>query len=551
GQMYDFPDGVDGSGHTLAIIELGGGFFSDRLDSYFSSLGMPTPLITVIEVDGRIDPGVDPLGADDQVHLDIEVTGALAPGANQSVYFAPNTAKGFIDAVSTAIHDTPTPTVLSIGWGNAEELWTVQAKRALHEAFADAAALGVTVCVAAGSSGSSDGVDDGFAHVDFPASSPRVMACGGTRLDVDATNGTVLSETVWNDGDDAATGGGFSVDFDLPSWQADAGVHNGFHSVGFNGRGVPDVAANASPASGYMICVDGQEKVLGGTSAATVLWAALVCRIAETLGRPLGPLQPALYSGAAPGRTAAGLRDITSGNNGEYSARPGWDPCTGLGTPKGTALTSRVRDDAFGPPDGFGGPPEFGEVSGIRLTVPHKPRDLQDLTHFFMLLDSIYEDCVKLTVLEQVPAELDTDHQQKLLGSLDDLSGAPRPRVKRIETGTMLLELLRDPSLPQTGAALAVLAAVLKGVEKVSTTPFKIRRRVAEENKKRAQAEADRAEAEVRAATARQHLGEVAARASEDTLTALTLAVARLYEITGGEPEVEELPDDELPEDNE
>ncbi|MGV4989033.1 hypothetical protein ACVB8X_42060 [Streptomyces sp. NRAIS4] len=211
---------------------------------------------------------------------------------------------------------------------------------------------------------------------------------------------------------------------------------------------------------------------------------------------------------------------------------------------------------------------DFGEVSGIRLTVPHVPCDLQDLTRFFVLLDGIYEDCVKLTILDRVPTEVDSDHQQKLLGSLDDLSGAPRPRVRRIEGGSMILELLRDSSFAQAGAALAALAAALKGVEKVSTTPARIRRRTAEENRKRAEENAKAAEAETRQAEAEaktakaraesaearareaathRNFGEVAARASEDTLTALTVSVARLHELTGGESQVEELPEDDKP----
>lgn len=345
GKIYRFPPGTDGADQTLAIIELGGGFTDSDLDPYFSSLGLATPSVTAVSVDaGSNVAGRDPQGADGEVLLDIEVAGALAPGARQLVYFAPNTDQGFVDAVSTAVHATPTPTALSISWGGPEENWTGQARTVLDQALADAAALGVTVCVAAGDNGSGDGISDGHPHTDFPASSPYALACGGTRLDADPAQGVISAERVWNDGSGGgATGGGISAAFPLPAWQASVGVpHNGAR----RGRGVPDVAADADPATGYEVMVDGQRMVIGGTSAVAPLWAALTCRLSQALGRPLGMLQPALYSGAATGRTAPGFRDITDGNNGHYTAASGWDACTGLGTPDGTALLATLTAPA-------------------------------------------------------------------------------------------------------------------------------------------------------------------------------------------------------------
>jgi kumamolisin len=331
GRIYDAPANTDGSGQTLAIVELGGGFGQDDLDTYFSGLGITAPKVTAVGVDGAAnEPGQDPNGPDGEVLLDIEVAGALAPGADIVVYFAPNTDRGFLDAVSTAVHASPTPTAVSISWGQSEDAWTGQARTALDQAFADGAALGVTVCVASGDGGSTDGQSDGRPHVDFPASSPNALACGGTTLDADASSGAVTSETVWPDG-----GGGVSDVFDRPSWQVEAGVPGG-------GRGVPDVAGDADPSTGYEVLVDGERLQIGGTSAVAPLWAALVCRLAERLGRPLGLAQPALYANAAPGRTPPGFRDITSGSNGDFDAAPGWDPCTGLGVPVGEALAQAL-----------------------------------------------------------------------------------------------------------------------------------------------------------------------------------------------------------------
>jgi kumamolisin len=345
-QVYQFPAGTDGTGETVAIIELGGGFSSTDLDAYFSSLGIATPSVTAVGVDGATNvPGQDPQGADGEVLLDIEVVGSVAPGAAQLVYFAPNTDQGFVDAVTTAVHASPTPVAVSISWGQAESGWTGQAMTALDAAIADGAALGVTVTVAAGDNGSSDGVNDGQPHVDFPASSPHALGCGGTTLQADVAAGTITSETVWNNGAfGGATGGGVSDTFALPAWQATAGVPA--NADGSTGRGVPDVAGNADPNTGYQVLIDGQQTVIGGTSAVAPLWAALTARLAQSLGHSLGLVQEQLYAGVTPGAPVPGLRDITTGNNGDYQAGPGWDACTGLGVPVGTALLQRLSTSA-------------------------------------------------------------------------------------------------------------------------------------------------------------------------------------------------------------
>jgi kumamolisin len=340
--LYNFPASTDGTGRTVAIIELGGGFSMSDLDTYFGSLGITTPSVTAVGVDGASNvPGQDPQGADAEVLLDIEVVGAVAPGAVQLVYFAPNTDRGFIDAVTTAVHAQPTPVAVSISWGGPESSWTGQSMTALDQAIADGAALGVTVTAAAGDSGSGDGVSDGQPHADFPAASPHALACGGTSLHGDPAIGVISSETVWNDGaGGGASGGGVSVSFGLPTWQASAGVPA--NPAGAPGRGIPDVAGNADPRTGYQVLIDGQQKVIGGTSAVAPLWAALVARIAQSLGKSFGLIQQELYAGVQPGTATTGLRDITSGNNGAYSAGPGWDACTGLGVPDGAALLAAL-----------------------------------------------------------------------------------------------------------------------------------------------------------------------------------------------------------------
>ena len=190
----------------------------------------------------------------------------------------------------------------------------------------------MTITVAAGDNGSSDGVTDGSNNVDFPASSPNVLACGGTTLE--SSNGTITSETVWNDGSQGgASGGGFSTSFAQPSYQSSLATNY----PGQAGRGVPDVSGNADPDTGYNILVDGSQEVVGGTSAVAPLWAALIALLNQQLNTRLGFVNPAIYALAEPDN---GFNDITQGNNGSYSAGPGWDPCTGLGSPIGATLAT-------------------------------------------------------------------------------------------------------------------------------------------------------------------------------------------------------------------
>lgn len=347
--VYGFPPDTDGTGQVAAVIELGGGFGQPDLDTYFAGLHIPTPKVTAVLVDGAQNVAGQ-ASADSEVLLDIDVLGALAPGAEMLVYFAPNTDQGFLNAVTTAIHATPTPTVVSISWGQSEDLWTAQARTAMDQAFADAAALGITVCVASGDYGSADEQNDGAVHVDFPASSPHALACGGTNLHWTGSPADLV-ETVWNSlPDGGATGGGVSDAFPVPDWQTRVGVPNRAGAT-TPGRGVPDVSAVADPNTGYHVYVDGKAHTLGGTSAVAPLWSALICRLSQVLGRKLGLLQPIIYGTATAGQATPGFRDITTGGNGAYTASPGWDPCTGLGVPDGAALLEVLRNSAAGETD--------------------------------------------------------------------------------------------------------------------------------------------------------------------------------------------------------
>ena len=332
-KAYGFPSG-SATGQTIGIVELGGGYRPADLKDYFQSLGLENPKIKTVSVDHGKNRPTTANSADGEVMLDIEVAAAVAQGANIVVYFTPNTDKGFQDAVSSAIHDQLNkPTVISISWGGPESTWTQAAMQSMDQIAAEAAALGISITVAAGDSGSSDGVSDGQNHVDFPASSPHVLACGGTNLV--ASGETIQSETVWNDGaQGGATGGGYSTVFTRPAWQA-AVVTQAF-------RGVPDVAGDADPETGYNVRVDGKNMVVGGTSAVAPLWAGLIALLNAKLNTRLGFVNPQLYAI----NQSAGFHDITQGNNGAFQARPGWDACTGLGSPDAAGLLDALQTSA-------------------------------------------------------------------------------------------------------------------------------------------------------------------------------------------------------------
>jgi len=341
GRLYQFPPNLDGSGECIAILELGGGYRKKDLVTYFGSLGIPVPSVTAVSVQGgHNSPTGKPSGPDGEVMLDIEVAGAVAPGAKIAVYFAPNTDDGFIGALSAAIHDTlRQPSVVSISWGNPERLWTSQAVKAFDTVCQDAAALGVTIFCSAGDHGSDDeDPPTGRANADFPASSPHVLGCGGTHLE--AQGGSIAVERVWNTLDGWATGGGVSEVFKLPLWQKGAGVPKAKNTGGKVGRGVPDVAGDADSDTGYKVRVDGVNSVFGGTSAVSPLWAGLMARINQSRRKPVGFLNPLIYGLSA---SSGAFRDITQGDNGAYAAKKGWDACTGLGSPNGKKLLKALK----------------------------------------------------------------------------------------------------------------------------------------------------------------------------------------------------------------
>lgn len=353
--LYGYPSNLDGTGETIGILvfnESGGGYSLTALQKYFQQyLNIQIPEIQDVVVHGKGNnphpPSNDPNNPDSsgEVMLDIQVAGSVAPGARLVMYFTSFTEQGWVDAITRVASDVANkPSVLSISYGNPEadprSAWTPAGIKVVNGAFQKAAALGLTICCASGDDGSRDDSSDGRAHADFPASSPYVLGCGGTRLE--SSNGTITRETVWNDSIGAG-GGGISAIFPVPTWQHGAGIPASANAPHKSGRGVPDVGGLADPMTGYQIVdVEGNldpRYPTGGTSATAPLWAALIARINQGIGGRVGFLNPLLYQKFGSGV----LRDITQGNIGAYAAKAGWDACTGLGAPGGSDLLAKLK----------------------------------------------------------------------------------------------------------------------------------------------------------------------------------------------------------------
>ena len=350
---YDFPDG-DGASQKIGILEFGGKYIPQDLKSFlnFAGLSSATPEVLVkhaMPMPSQLQNDPDFIG---ETMLDIEVIAGLCPAATIAVYFSQFTERGWIENLDAVLTDKDAPPILSVSYGLAEgqDIWTQQAIDHVNDALKELANAGMTVLVSTGDDGTDDQVNDGGAHVSFPSTSPYVLAVGGTSLD--RTSG---DEIVWFEGDGVrrdqggSTGGGVSEMNPKPSWQT-VNIHSVDPSAD-NGRIIPDVAADAAGSTGYFTVANGNPGIVGGTSAATPLWAGLLCRIVQS-GKNVGFLTPRLYAptGTTSGKTlgAVACRDITSGNNKSgssaagYSAKPGYDACTGWGSPKGRVLLDNL-----------------------------------------------------------------------------------------------------------------------------------------------------------------------------------------------------------------
>jgi kumamolisin len=397
-RFYRFPPAT-GAGQRIGILEFGGGYYDSDVRASRRRGAPAMPTIRSISVGGArnrpmdrrllarivraLNSGADVTALNDtfgqqtvfaaldtmETVMDVELAAALAPAAAIDVYFAHATKAGCLYALRRALGSRDRPTVLSVSWGAVEAWWGEDTMRAVDDILARAADLRVTVCCASGDWGA-QGSEPEFdtlpdvAKVLFPASSPYALACGGTRLERRAR--AIRGETAWSGlsaGVRMATGGGVSGFFERPDYQRSADVPrlrdaggsswvSGTRNGRFKGRGVPDVAANAATETGYRVRIAGVETSGDGTSAATPVWSALIARLAEQQGGPIGQPHRWLYAAAA----ADGLRAVTRGNNGTesstcrrvFEAGPGWNACCGLGTPRGDRLAASLKNEDGG-----------------------------------------------------------------------------------------------------------------------------------------------------------------------------------------------------------
>lgn len=393
---YHFPEGLTGKGQRIAILAFGGGYHERDLADFLRQVrprhrGSITP-ISVLGASndpleyGKLQSFVRDMTRPDssfealqkkygddftgalatiEATMDIEIVAAVAPEADIDVYFAPNEPQGFYMAVHAALGSvdaetggmahpgshTP-PTVISVSWGASEPTWGEGYMRLMNRALAHAKSRDIPVCCASGDLGSwcefhPPDEEDHRVRVSFPASSPHALAIGGTTL---RPSGDVVWNATWQ-GVSMATGGGLSGYFTAPTYQApitapslphdELWLSGSRESASFRGRAVPDVAASADARAGYEILVGGVVTAGGGTSASTPLWAGLLALLSESLGQPVGWINALLYQpqlGDAFRPVEEGDNDVTGGQVAYFRASPGWNACTGLGTPIGKRL---------------------------------------------------------------------------------------------------------------------------------------------------------------------------------------------------------------------
>ena len=335
-------------GSTIALVLWGQGYAPSDINAFlaqdYPSPPFPAPKIMNYPVAGAPSPKDTALSSPDpkaveELTLDLEWAMSMAPGATIDVVYAPDgpppeyspSAANLTTALSTAISLDPQVISMSFGTAEASDGSLVAAWTPLLQ---QAAAKGITVLAATGDTGGyTANPCAGRPTPEYPASSPQVVAVGGTMVTVTSSplGGVTFSETAWND-----SGGGFSTQFGAPSWQ-EVGSANA--TISANGhRGMPDVSATAA---NNFVYYDGSPGIAGGTSFATPIWAGLVADLDAKWQHALGFFTPNLYRvGAAEpsGKIGIGLADVTGGANCVASATPGWDAVTGWGSPRATLL---------------------------------------------------------------------------------------------------------------------------------------------------------------------------------------------------------------------
>jgi len=326
---------LTGAGQTVALLQFDG-YYANDIATYETQAGLPSVPLVNVPVDGGVSTPGD---GDNEVSLDIEMVVSMAPGVSKIlVYEAPNPSP-WVDLLSRMANDNLARQI-GCSWGGGGP------DPSSEQIFLQMAAQGQSFFNATGDSDAFTGL------VDFPSDSTNITEVGGTTLSTTGPGGSYLSETVWNwgltSGQYVGSSGGVSTTYAIPPWQQ--GVDMSANQGSTTMRNVPDVAMTGDNV--YVVYGNGLNGTVGGTSCAAPLWAgftALVNQQAATAGQPpVGFLNPALYSIGKSGLYSTAFHDVTTGNNfngsspAKYSAAPGYDLCTGWGTPSGANLINAL-----------------------------------------------------------------------------------------------------------------------------------------------------------------------------------------------------------------
>ncbi|GMA58424.1 peptidase [Alicyclobacillus sacchari] len=346
-RLYNIPNDLTGAYQTIGIVEFSSGYSLQDATLFWKMHGITPPQVAFVSIDGtRNDGGMRE--DDEEASLDLQWAGAIAPGAQFVIYEA-NAGETYAEFEAAMLHalnyilndNQYRPSVLSISYGDGEDSFDAGALQSMADIIQKLDERGVTVCIASGDQGAY-GLHNPYGpysrHADAPATSPHAVAVGGTHL---YAHGGECAWTYLGPQHGGASGGGFSDIFPKPSWQT---------AVPGHARGVPDLALNADPDSGYQMVFQGQPTIVGGTSVACPVFAAMIALANErraSLGRkPLSSLPQVLYSYSS----QLGFRDIVVGDNTYngvigYEAKPGWDAVTGFGSVDATTFIETLAND--------------------------------------------------------------------------------------------------------------------------------------------------------------------------------------------------------------
>ncbi|MFY9717909.1 MAG: S53 family peptidase, partial [Thermoplasmata archaeon] len=346
--LYNLTGGASyAAGESIALVLWGAGYAPSDISTFYADnypSTFPAPTITPYPIDGAPLPSASALTASDELAveemtLDLEWSGSMAPGATlDAVYASAPSTVNLTDAFEEAL-SLPGVSAISMSFG-APESNSGSLASAWDPLFSEAAGRGITVLAATGDTGGDlNATCVGGVAPEFPASSPQVLAVGGTEVTIDRDGLGMITgfgETGWS-----LSGGGFSADFRAPGWQLVSSSKTAIEAAG-GGRGTPDVSASAV---NNFLYYDGADQEADGTSFATPLWAGLVAELDVHVGHPLGFFTDRLYhfiANETAGSPNDGVVDVQGGANCIATAGPGWDAVTGWGTPRAAPLNTQL-----------------------------------------------------------------------------------------------------------------------------------------------------------------------------------------------------------------